>query len=520
MMKIISGSGYSGMFHSDAFVGITTKKNIMKRAFIFLWLITLAFMTVNSQKKIEPNWESIDGRPVAPWFHDAKFGIFIHWGLYSVPAWSPKGTYTEWYQFWLQDKTLFGNGKFTGTEVYDYHVKKYGKDFTYYQFAPMFKAELFDPDEWADLFVNAGAKYIVLTSKHHDGYCLWPNEQANDRGFRWNSMDIGPHRDLIGELEKAVRKTDIKFGLYYSLFEWYHPLWKFDREKYVSDHMFPQFKDLVTKYKPDIIWPDGEWDMTADKWRSPELLAWLFNESPVGNTVVINDRWGKGFRKKHGGYYTTEYEATAEFNKPWEECRGMGFSFGYNRAEDLQDYNSAQTLILMLVDIVSHGGNLLLDIGPDGHGKIPVIMQERLLQMGKWLKVNGEAIYGTRKWKEPVQWSKGDRNYKPEQHYLGGDMVLKQTIDPEPGYAVKEYFFTTKDGVLYIISPKWRDKKIVINNVNASSGAKVTLLGQEGTFKWKNQGKNLVIEVPSKDKFSFSTEEQYAYVFKVSTIKQ
>ena len=491
----------------------------MKRKYIFFALLIVFTLSVYSQKKIEPNWKSIDSRPVAPWFGDAKFGIFIHWGLYSVPAWSPKGTYSEWYQYWLQNKTLFGNGKFTGSEVSDFHVNRYGKDFSYYQFAPMFKAELYDADAWAELFVNAGAKYIVLTSKHHEGFCLWPNKEANDRGFRWNSMEIGPHRDLVGELEKAIRKTNIKFGLYYSLYEWYHPLWIYDKDKFVSEHMFPQFKDLIEKYKPDIIWPDGEWSLTDDKWRSPELLTWLFNESSVANTIVINDRWGKGLRQKHGGYYTTEYEASSEFDKPWEECRGMGFSFGYNRAGDIEDYNSPQTLILMLVDIVSHGGNLLLDIGPDANGKIPVIMQERLLQMGKWLKINGEAIYGTKKWKQPVQWSEGERNYKPKQHYLGGDIVLKQTIDPDPGYAVKELFFTKKDDILYVISPIWPKGNLIVKDVNATSKASITVLGQESSLKWENKGEDLVIKIPAKSNFNFSTEEGYAYVLKISKIK-
>ncbi len=488
---------------------------------IFLSILILISMSsnINAQKKYEPNWKSLDSRPVAPWFADAKFGIFIHWGLYSVPAWSPKGTYAEWYQFFLQDrKVTYGNGEFTGNEVFEHHVNKYGEDFTYYQFAPMFKAELFNPDEWAELFKKAGAKYIVLTSKHHEGYALWPSKEANDRGFRWNSMDIGPHRDLIGELEKAIRKTDIKFGLYYSLYEWYHPLWVNDKEKFVSEHLFPQFKDLIESYKPDIIWPDGEWELTDKQWKSPELLTWLFNESSVAKTIVINDRWGKDLRKKHGGYFTTEYEETVEYGKPWEECRGMGFSFGYNQAEDIQDYNSPKALVLTLVDIVSHGGNLLLDIGPNANGKIPPIMQERLLQIGKWLKTNGEAIYGTKKWKKPVQWSEGNRDYKPEGMLVGGDMVLKQTIDPEPGYAVKELFFTQKNGALYTILPKWPKKKIIVKGVNATANAKVYLLGQKGNLTWKNKSKDLIIEIPSKDNYNFSDEEYYAFVIKISKV--
>ena len=491
----------------------------MRRSLLFLMLLAFTFSSF-SQKRYEPTWESLDSRPVAPWFENAKFGIFIHWGLYSVPAWSPKGTYAEWYQYFLQNKDIYGNGKrFNGDEVYNYHVNKYGKDFTYYQFASMFKAELFDPDEWASLFEKSGAKYIVLTSKHHEGYTLWPSKEANDRGFRWNSMEIGSHRDLVGDLEKAIRKTDIKFGLYYSLYEWYHPLWKFDKEKYVSEHMIPQLKDLITHYKPDIIWPDGEWEVSDTLWQSREFLAWLFNDSPVANTIVVNDRWGKGLRKKHGGYFTTEYEGTTEYSRPWEECRGMGFSFGYNQAEDIQDYNSPKTLVLTLVDIVSHGGNLLLDIGPDSHGKIPPVMQERLLQMGNWLKTNGEAIYGTRKWKKPVQWSKGDRNYKPQGTLVGGDMILKQTVDPEPGYAVKEMFFTTKGSTLYVILPKWPEKKIVVKDVNAASGAKISILGQKGNVAWKNKGKDIEISLSEKCSFDFSTEEEYAYVLKISSVK-
>ncbi len=329
-------------------------------------------------------------------------------------------------------------------------------------------------------------------------------------------MDIGPHRDLLDELEQAVRKTDIKFGIYYSLYEWYHPLWRMDKEKFVTEHFIPQFKDLINKYKPDIIWPDGEWSMPAEQWHTPELLAWLFNESPVAKTIVINDRWGKGCRKKHGGYYTTEYEAGADFDKPWEECRGMGFSFGYNRAEDVEDYNSAKALVLLLTDVVSRGGNLLLDIGPTAHGKIPVIMQERLVQMGKWLKVNGEAIYGTRKWKRSVQWSEGDRNYQPKQHYLGGDYILKQTVDPEPGYAVKELFFTQKNGDLYAISPRWPGKELVVKGVKGRSGMKVTLLGYDGSLQWENRGKDLVVKLPAYDPERFGGDRGLAYAFKLS----
>ena len=259
-----------------------------------------------AQPTYEADWKSLDSRPIAGWFQDAKFGIFIHWGPYSVPAWSPKGTYSEWYQYWLENKTLFGNGEFTGTEVVDYHEMKYGKDFSYYQFGEKFTAELFNPDEWATLFADAGAKYVVLTSKHHDGFTLWPNAQANDRGFAWNSLEVGAKKDLVGDLSTSVKNAGLKMGLYYSLYEWFHPWWLQDKDRFVDEHFLPQVKDLVQRYEPDILWGDGEWEMEAEKWKTPELIAWLYNKSKVKDKIIINDRWGKGARHKHGGYFTSE----------------------------------------------------------------------------------------------------------------------------------------------------------------------------------------------------------------------
>src|SRR6266545_2028795 len=208
---------------------------------------------------------------------------------------------------------------------------------------------------------------------------------------------------------ETSRRKGLHMCIYYSLYEWYNPLWLTDKKRYVAEHMFPQFKDAVTHLKPSIIFSDGEWEMTSAEWRSPELLAWLFNESKVKDDVVINDRWGKDTRHKHGGYWTTEYTpGMSGSDHPWEESRGMGFSYGYNRAENLEHYRTGRELVLMLVDLVSRGGNLLLDIGPTADGRIPVIMEQRLAQIGEWLALNGEAIYGTRPWKNTRQWSAGE----------------------------------------------------------------------------------------------------------------
>ena len=274
----------------------------------------------------------------------------------------------------------------------------------------MFRAEMYDPDHWADVFERSGAKYVALTSKHHEGFTLWRSAEANKVWNRpWNAVDIGPKRDVLLELMEAGRRKGLHMGIYYSLYEWYNPLWLSDRKRYVAEHLFPQFKDVVTHAKPSIIFSDGEWDMTSDEWRSPELLAWLFNESPVRDEVVIDDRWGKDTRHKHGGYYTTEYTSGMQAaSHPWEESRGMGYSYGYNRAETLTDYHTDRELLMMLIDIVSRGGNLLLDIGPTADGRIPVVMEERLTQIGDWLKPNGEAIYGTHAWRHSRQWSAGN----------------------------------------------------------------------------------------------------------------
>lgn len=470
----------------------------MKKAILFILIMGWA-MTLPAQKKYEPTWESIDSRPIPEWYKDAKFGIFIHWGVYSVPAWSPKGTYEEWYQYWLQEKTLHGNGTYTGREIPDYHALKYGENTPYYDLVKGFTAELYDPDAWARLFEDAGAKYVVLTSKHHEGFCLWPNETANKTwGFPWNSMVAGPKRDLLGELTEAVRKTSVKMGFYYSLYEWYNPLYKSDVNRYVAEHMHPQFKDLITRYHPSIIWSDGDWDQSAETWRSPELLAWVFNDSGSGDDVVINDRWGKGMRYHHGGFFSPEYNPTYESDRTWEECRGLGFSFGYNREEDAEDYITPQMIVLMLSDIVSRGGNLLLDIGPDASGKIPPIMQDRLLEVGKWLKVNGEAIYGTRKWIRSCQWSEGDQTFKKEdQRYAGAGYILKQTVNPDPGKAVKEILFTSKGRTLYCILPKYPRESFEIRDIHPSQSARITMLGYGQPLNWIRTQSGIRVEVPA-----------------------
>ncbi|NMD34674.1 MAG: alpha-L-fucosidase, partial [Planctomycetes bacterium] len=207
----------------------------------------------------EPKWEALDTHPIPEWFQDARFGIFIHWGVYSVPSWAPKGQYAEWYWNRLESGVKGRAPADTKSATWEFHVKTYGENFLYRDFAPLFRCEMFDPGQWADIFARSGAKYVVLTSKHHDGFCLFPSEHANRSwGHPWNSVDIGPRRDLLGELAEAVRAKGLKMGFYYSLYEWYNPLWLADKQAYIEKHLFPQFKDVVSRYKPAIIFSDGE----------------------------------------------------------------------------------------------------------------------------------------------------------------------------------------------------------------------------------------------------------------------
>lgn len=443
----------------------------------------------------KPSWESLDKRPTPEWFEESKFGIFIHWGVYSVPAWGPTGDsigvydkYAEWYWNKLMNKNSRVNRHFR-----EFHESTYGPDFRYQDFAPMFKAELFDPGQWAKLFRESGARYVVLTSKHHEGFTLWPSAQS----WNWNSVDIGPNRDLCGELTDAVKREGLHMGFYYSLYEWFNPIYRNDFTNYVDNHMIPQLKDLVMRYEPDIVWTDGEWDKPSREWKSEEYLAWLFNESPVRNSVVVNDRWGSETRSKHGGIFTTEYGLVhnnegidPEIHHPWEECRGIGTSFGYNRAENLDSYSTSKELVELLVSTVSAGGNLLLDIGPAADGTIPVIMQQRLMDIGEWLRINGEAIYGTRAFIR----SKTDQSVHPETN--------------------KGIFFTRKNNDLYAICMNWPRGNLLLRGLKPGASPKVQLLGSNKPVTARSSGGNVIITPPVLG----PDEYQHAYVFRISNV--
>jgi alpha-L-fucosidase len=284
--------------------------------------------------------------------------------------------------------------------------------------------------------------------------------------------------------------------------------------------MNPQFKELVNRYAPSVIFSDGDWWMDDEKWETKPLLAWLFNQAPNKDEVVINDRWGQ-VRKKHGGYFTTEYGSG--FEDPsilWEENRGIGKSFGYNRQETFDDYNSAQLLILMLCDIVSRGGNFLLDIGPTADGRIPVIMADRLIQMGEWLEVNGASIYGTRRWKKDCQWSDGEMYVysKEEFHHATPDPILEMAICPKPGQARKECYFTAKGSTVYALIPLLPESgRFVIRDIELSADARIRMLGVDGELEFTTKDGEVEIVLPRLNPSNAPSE--HVFVLEVSGVE-
>ncbi|XP_063961367.1 alpha-L-fucosidase-like [Lytechinus pictus] len=417
----------------------------------FLLILTCLTLPLLCSCQYQPNWDSIDSRPLPSWYDDAKFGIFMHWGVYSVPSF-----FSEWFWDRWQGSPPF-------PEVVNFMKQNFRPGFTYPDFGSMFTAEFFNPNTWADILEASGANYVVLTSKHHEGFTNWPSNVS----WNWNAMDLGPKRDLVGELAAAVRnKTKIHFGLYFSLFEWFHPLYLQDKANGFKTRLYrdqvamPQLMDIVNSYHPEVVWSDG--GIGPDSyWNSTEFLAWLYNESPVKDTVVVNDRWYLGCSCKHGGYYTCSdrYDPGKLQNHKWENCMTVDTkSWGYVRTTPLKDIFDIHGLITKLVRTVSCGGNLLLNIGPTHDGRIVPIFEERLRQMGSWLKVNGEGIYSSVPWR-----------------------LQNDTVNPDVWYTT-----TKRADNVYAFLLKWpANNTVYLDGPYAKTNTEVTLLGYPQALKWQ-----------------------------------
>lgn len=316
----------------------------------------------------------------------------IHFGVYSATVSS------EW--FWNNLET--GN-----KDLLEFMAMTRRPAFTYQDYANEFTAELFDADEWTEIFKDAGAKYVVMTSKHHDGFVLYPSSYS----FNWNSMDIGPHIDFLLELSESIRlKSTMKFGIYYSLLEWFNPLYLKDKnestQNFVNNKVLPELKEIVEIYRPEIVWSDGDWEMSDDYWRSTDFLTWLFTNSSVSENVVVNDRWGKGTLCRQGSFVTCK----DRFNpgvfqlKKFENALSMDKeSWGFDPAAVLERILTLKEILVQLVMTVSCNGNFMINVGPNKDGKIENIFVERLRGIGNWLRINGEGIYGSKPWNRQSQ---------------------------------------------------------------------------------------------------------------------
>jgi alpha-L-fucosidase len=327
------------------------------------------------------------------WWRDARFGMFIHWGVYSVPAGTHNGKRIDGIGEWIMQ-----HGSIPIPE--------------YEKYAAQFNPVKFNADEWVSLAKNAGVRYIVITSKHHDGFCLWDSKVT-----QWDMMDATPFkRDILKELSQACAKQGVTLCLYHSIMDWHHPDAQgafypnyddndksnpnFDR--YVTNYLKPQLAELVANYGPlGVLWFDGEWIKDWTEPKGKDLYAYVRSLQP---TIIINNRVGKGRKGMEGLSKGDEYAGdfgTPEQQVPpsglpgvdWETCMTMNDTWGYKSYDE--HWKSTEELIRTLADVASKGGNFLLNVGPTSEGLIPQASVQRLQEMGKWMAVNSESIYGT-----------------------------------------------------------------------------------------------------------------------------
>lgn len=413
------------------------------------------------QPKYEANWESLSKYDeAAEWFKDAKFGIYAHWGVLSVPAFS-----NDWYPRLMHIE---------GTKENKHHVENFGEPskFGYHDFVPMFKAEKFDADEWADLFEKSGAKFAGLVAEHHDGWANW-GSKINP----WNAVDMGPHRDVYGELSKAIKKKNMKLVASFhmarnlQIFKEHPEKWLNDtsyfpynpkmptssedpllaklygnipKEKFYIDWL-GQLKEVIDNYSPDLIYFDGQTQKIPESYRT-EFVAYYFNDAVAKNKQVVfthkDDEFPKSvsledFEKGRMNKITKEYWLT-------DETISVG-SWSYTNDLSLKQPNE---IIHVLADVVSKNGALMLNLSPMANGIIPQNQKDVLLEIGSWLKINGEAIYGTRPW---LVYGEG-----PTKQERSGMFLDKITYTPQ------DVRYTKKDSTIYAIVLGWPGNHIPI----------------------------------------------------------
>ncbi|HZR80536.1 MAG TPA: alpha-L-fucosidase [Candidatus Binatia bacterium] len=444
-------------------------------------------------ERYEPTLESIRQHPLPDWYQDAKLGIFVHWGLYSVPAFAAsrkdpfqviaeggfdkyfrENPYAEWYL-----NTL----KFADGPTRAYHDRAFGAGFAYEDFQPIFERESakWVADDWARLFRDAGAGYVVLTAKHTDGYLLWPSRVGNLVRPGYQST-----RDLVGELVAAVRERGLRAGLYYTGgMDWLLNPERIDEPQKIYSTILegPKYaayadahwRELIERYRPSVLWGDIMYVRGADV---AALFADYYDRVPDG---VVNDRFATEFAPPkrpgmqppgiHYDFLTPEYATFPDVEREkWETCRGISSSFGFNRLDDADSYLSADAVIRMLADIVSKNGNLLLNVGPRADGSIHELQRACLLGLGAWLAVNGEGIRGTRPWRRAESTTACG---VPVRFTRGTDALYALLLDTPHGDEVR------------------------LRDLPVADGTTVQLLGHAGRLTWRRADDDLVVRLPA-----------------------
>lgn len=424
-------------------------------------LLLLMSLTTTAQKNYLTESKS-DKDARMDWWRDATFGMFIHWGAYAVPA----GIYKE--------KPVKGIGEWimhnSNIPIPEYE-----------EFVKQFNPKDFNAKQWVSIAKNAGMKYIVITSKHHDGFCLWESKITN-----YDIMDFSPFkRDILKELSDACKEAGIKMCFYHSIMDWHQPdaeskksythqnTTNPDFAKYRENYLKPQLAELIQKYDPAVIWFDGEWIPEWTEEQGKDLYNFLRNLKP---DIIVNNRVGKGrqgmngmnkYQDAAGDFGTPEQEILeGTSNLDWESCMTINDTWGYKLND--KKWKSSKVLIDNLIDIAAKGGNYLLNVGPTAAGIIPEESVERLEDMGEWLKINGEAVYATNSLKQ----------------YKEGNNIK---------------FTTSKSGkfVYAMVTAKSSDS-ISISSVLPVEGSKVYMLGSKKPLKWFTDNGKTVFVLPKK----------------------
>ncbi|MGB2822800.1 MAG: alpha-L-fucosidase [Phycisphaerae bacterium] len=444
--------------------------------------------------KYEANWESLEQYAVPEWFRDAKLGIFIHWGVYAVPAfgseWYPRKMYIE------------------GDKAFEHHRGTWGpqSEFGYKDFIPMFKAEKWQPGAWVELFKQAGARYVVPVAEHHDGFPMY-----DSRLTRWNAARMGPCRDTVAELERSCRREGLKFGVSsHRAFNWHYYTFREDFDNHDPDHhklygvphpddapvsyefvldWYARVRELVETFSPDVLWFDFGWHRDEFKpWR-PRVAEHYYNHAlEHGYEPVLQCKAGARFPDGTAVLDIERGKLEGISEHYWQTDTSVSYrSWGY--IED-DEFKPVASLVHDLVDIVSKNGNLLLNIGPRADGTIPHEAANCLLGLGEWLELNGEAVFETRCW---------------ETHGEGPTDVPKGFREKEQAaYTAEDIRFTTRGDALYAIALGWPGRELTIRSLGSGSSvpsgriARVSMLGADDELSWSQDEGGLKVTTPAE----------------------